>query len=65
MPGSRESHSRNATLPDPGQDGEYGSCLRHGSHMGALSVRKCRELRGLLAPQGISTGLSFLICIMQ
>lgn len=26
---------------------------------------KCRELGGLLAPQGISTGLSFLICIMQ
>lgn len=32
VPGSRESHSGNATLPDRGQDEEYGSCLRHGSH---------------------------------
>lgn len=61
VPGSGESRSRKATLPDQGQDGEYWSCLGHRSHTVALSVGKCRSW-GLLDPLGISSGLSFLIC---
>lgn len=44
VPGSRESHSRKATLPDQGQDGEYRRCLGHGSQAVALLVGQCREL---------------------
>lgn len=46
VPGSGESHSRKAALPDRRQDREYWSCLRHGSHTAAHSVRKYKELEG-------------------